>query len=203
MIPQRWMEKHKIVISISCVIGLAAGIVPLGNEFAFQRTCAFLPFFVLGFYSHKYGWIDKMRTLALPIVLGVLAVSTCLFVLCINRDIQTMELFYENTPYRNLQDCLYRLLIWIMAIGNAIMFVKMIRPAPITAFLGSLTLYIFVYHQFVIELIMKVAGYLSIPQNVAIIVLESVVVTGMCCIAARIPLLRNIVNPITSLIKRK
>lgn len=203
VMPQKWMEKHKIVIPVVAVIGLMVGFVPLGNEFSFQRTFAFLPFFVLGFYSHQYGWLERIRSLSWTAAIGVFVGCLFVFYLCTSDGVFTMPLLYENTPYHNAVECFCRLVIWSLAIGNSIVFVKIIRTGVWTAALGALTLYIFVYHQFVIEIVMKAAERLSVPQNIFVIALEAVLVTGICCIIARIPLFRYIVNPITSLIKRK
>ena len=203
VVPDNWMERHKVFIPIVAAIGLIVGFVPIGNEFSFQRTFAFLPFFVLGFYSHKYGWLDRIRSLSWSVVICVLVGCLLVFYLCASRDVFTMSLLYENTPYHSALECLFRLVIWILAIGNSIVIIKIIRSGALTALLGALTLYIFVYHQFVIEIVMKVAERLSVPQNIFVIALEAVFVTGVCCVIARVPLFRYIVNPITSLIKRK
>ena len=179
------------------------GFVPISNQFSLQRTISFLPFFMVGYYSKEYGWLEKIRKISTSVTIMILVITLSLFFFCNSADLLTMTRLYENTPYSHgLYDCVARLCIWLMAVGNSIVFIKLVSPNNKVALLGGLTLYIYVYHQFIIEILMRIVMKFNIPQVIPIIIVEAIIVIFLCCIMTKFSLFKSLVNPITSLIKR-
>ena len=70
-IPEKWINNKKGVLAASIVLSLAGGFIPVGYEFSFQRTLAFLPFFVLGYYSVEYDIQKRVSKMPSALVGGV------------------------------------------------------------------------------------------------------------------------------------
>ena len=202
MIPVKWLEYKITVLIVCCIIGLMAGFLPISNEMALQRTFAFLPFFFLGYYSYQNGWLDSVRRLPKLMSIFILCLTICLFYFVYHYNILSWTRLCENMPYLELEDLVARFLIWILALGNGAFFVRFSKSSKVAALLGSYTLYIFVYHQFFIEILVKYAK-LIVPHSITVIVIESIIVVFICSLIAIIPFFRNIVNPVTSLIEKK
>ena len=201
--PKRLLVHGKIVISVALIIGLVAGFIPISNEFSIQRTLSFLPFFVLGYYSRQHEWIDKIKCAPSGMVITIVLISSLIFVFMLRRDMFTMTVLYENTPYGKAQDLLSRFLIWLQALGFGGVFIRVARPTRIASLLGGLTLYIFVYHQFIIEVLEKGFTALNTPQTILAIMGEAIIVISISCVISGMPLFRYAINPVSSLFKSK
>lgn len=201
--PEKILGYRWAVICVTITAGLIAGFIPISNELSIQRTLSFLPFFVLGYYSRQCEWIENIKCAPIGFVITILVVSSCIYFFMLQRDMFTITVLYENTPYNNAQDILSRFLIWLQALGFGIVIMKVAKPTRMASILGGLTLYIFVYHQFVIEVFEKGLTLLNIPHSLPIIMVEAIVVSTISCVIAGIPLFRYAVNPLYSAIKRK
>lgn len=202
MIPIQWLENKTMVLPTCCLVGLMSGFLPISNELAIQRTLAFLPFFFLGYYSHQNGWLDSVRRLPVLVSISFFCVSICLFYFVNQSKILSWTRLCENMPYSSFEDLVARLLIWFLALGNGVVFIRFAKSSKVAAVLGTFTLYIFVYHQFFVEAIVKYAKII-VPHSITVIVIESIIVIFICSVIATIPFFRHMVNPVTDLIKRK
>ena len=201
--PEKILGYRWVVISGTITAGLIAGFIPISNELSIQRTLSFLPFFVLGYYSRRCEWIEKIKCAPTGFVITILVISSCIYFFMLQRDMFTITVLYENTPYNNAQDIFARFLIWLQALGFGIVIMKVAKPTRMASVLGGLTLYIFVYHQFIIEVFEKGLTSLNILHSLPIIMVEAIAVITISCIIAGIPLFRYAVNPLSSAIKSK
>ena len=133
----------------------------------------------------------------------IFSFSICLFYFVNHYKILTWARVCENIPYFDFKDLVARLLIWVLALGNGITFIRFSKSSKTAAVLGTFTLYIFVYHQFCIEVLVKCIDKLFVSNSIPVIVVESIIVIIICSLIATIPFFRHIVNPITYLLKRK
>ena len=203
LMPEKWLRKEPVIIGVTFMVGLVAGFIPVSNEFAIQRTLAFLPFFFLGYYSKQNGWLDILRGSSIKWVLVILALSMVVFIISLRHGIMTFDKLCENTPYNGCSDMMIRLLIYLLAFGNGIAFLRFSKATKVASIMGTMTLYIYVYHQFFVELFVKIEKKLSMPHALPIILTEAALIVLICCFISTIPLFRYATNPITNFIKRK
>lgn len=196
LLPQTFLNHTKLVIFLSLLLGVCAGFVPIDKELSFQRVFAFLPFFILGFYSRRHGWIGYVRQGKLyPYLLFV--VSSVIFLLMYFCNAFSSPLLLENTSYENLTQVFVRLLIWIIAFGFSVFFLKVARVSTIAAKLGPSILYIYVYHQFVVEFLLLIGKKCMLPMNFFTAMIMTCVVLIICVFISRMRFCRTIINPIS------
>lgn len=76
ILPQILLDKKYLVLVLAFMISILSGFVPINEELSFQRTCSFLPFFMLGFYARQQGWVLKLRRKnVFPFVLIFIVIS--------------------------------------------------------------------------------------------------------------------------------
>lgn len=200
--PERILSHKWIVIATSAIAGLFIGFIPVDTELSLQRIFAFLPFFVLGYYSGASCLFEKIRKTKMLLIVTVFVMSTIIFYFLYCNDMLSMPILYENTHYHIIgKDLISRFLIWCVAIGYGICFIRLSMPTKIGMYFGALTLFIFVYHQFVIEVLMNAISKIGVELNIISIFLVSVIVMGICCFISNVKLFRVAVNPVTCLLE--
>ncbi len=97
------LQKHtKTIILLSFTIAIGSGFIPLNSQLTFQRACTFLPFFMIGYYANREGWLSKIRTI--NNVVAAFSLMTCV-ILCYF----VMPVFYGATAYAfHFDDALLR-----------------------------------------------------------------------------------------------
>lgn len=159
VIPERLVNNRVLCCSLSVMIALLVGFIPIGRELSFQRLFSFFPFFLLGYY-YKDAIIVKGKPLfpALAVVLFAVALAVSL-----RYDLR----FIERLPYGNWQDFMHRLIAGCWASLTAFAFVNMI-PRSVTsrvAEYGKDTLFYYIYHIFFYILVGLVIARLGITEN--------------------------------------
>ena len=203
LLPSHILLQKRIIIVMSFVAGLLAGFIPVSTEFSIQRTLAFLPFFVVGFYARQQGWVERIKTVSPSYIFLIAVFAFGLFAYMLNKGIFTMTTLYENSHYNMQSDLVVRFLVWLLAFGFGAVFIKFSKPTRIASIMGTMTLFIFVYHQFIIEVVQKVLQRFNTPGSMLIILIEAIIVIVISCVIAGIPLFRYAVNPVSIFFKRK
>ena len=75
LLSDRIKEKPILWILVSALLGILVGFVPISVLFSFQRTLAFLPFFVVGYCTRGYDVIKSIRRIPIVVAMIVLIVS--------------------------------------------------------------------------------------------------------------------------------
>lgn len=165
---------RKIAITAICfAISMIAGTDPgVGYPFASGRFFAFLPFFVLGYYCKKDGITEKISGLKLKYKLlcgAVLAVAVAAFEFYIIRNPyivfidMTYSYHYDQTMigWKARAILLAGGLLWVafflLATPN--------KKIPIISGIGSNTFPIYIFHGFVVKILLE-CGLLNLAPKV-------------------------------------
>ncbi|MBO4807253.1 MAG: acyltransferase family protein [Paludibacteraceae bacterium] len=169
VIPMRIIENKKAVLLFSVLIALLAGFFPIGQELSFQRTCAFLPFFVLGYYGKQVDFKSKIKSLNKPVI-SVLLIAIVLFAYFL------LPVFYCNTPYETMWDCGMRFLQLIVALLASSCVIGL-SPNSLGRYtdLGRYTLLIYLLHPPIIKMMKLLCQVVSIEQNLLIAFLMTII----------------------------
>lgn len=160
IIPNSIMQKKWIVLTVSMILALVAGFVPLGTQMSFQRTFVFLPFFMMGYYARDsvvVEWIRSSNKFFMAVVFVALGVVCYLW----------LPVFYSNTSYSaGLADMLMRLLQILVAIALCAAFLGLV-PEKLGRFtdLGKWTLLIYLLHPPLVKLSKMGCSFLGIPMS--------------------------------------
>ena len=141
-----------VLLLAALLLALACGFIPLDREFSFQRTFAFLPFFITGVIFRKRKlmlWLNK-----LPLWVAILVLLAGLMV--------AHALPWNYQPkfhYVCLGDMFIRLIQTFLAFALCLSVVRLIHPMGISfakknsalqilPFLGRYTLWVYIGHLF-------------------------------------------------------
>lgn len=164
------------IIVLSFVIAIVAGFVPVDTVMSFQRSCVFLPFFVLGYIARENGMVGWIRRRN-GVIMGLLFVLLC--VLCYFY----MPVFYANTHYLSgYNDMIMRVVQLCMAIVLCLTVLGIV-PDSLGGFteLGRWTLLIYLLHPPMIKGAKMLCLRVGIPMtpNTFIAIVISVLVISL------------------------
>ena len=157
-IPSKFLDKPIYIISISSLISLLGGFIPVSNFLALQRLFTFMPLFFIGYYAREYRWleiIDKVKWYYFLFIVPVLFI-----------DIKVSTDIWGRAPYNSLFDIIRRIVFIMSSIFISIGFVKLV-PSKVTNLFcreGKNVLFYYMYHSlllYVISLLLMSANIIA------------------------------------------
>lgn len=135
------------LLLLSGVMAIAVGLIPLGNEFAFQRTFAFLPFFVAGYIVKRDQLLSYFERR-----------STAFFLACFAAGLLIARLlpwlYMPKYPYENWHQPIIRCIqtgLGMMLCLSLFGLSRKITPPKWSRF-GQYTLWVYIGHTYLIRL---------------------------------------------------
>lgn len=141
---------YKIMITISIIIGLVVGFIPIiGSTLSLSRTFVFFPFYVLGYYAKDLNLLSKIKTKQVKTITIILSIIILIVILNYNSilSIKILKGKYSYFDIDNVNIILAygeRLLFYIVSIIVSIAFLNLVpKKESMLATLGRNTLYIY------------------------------------------------------------
>lgn len=189
--------KIKWVLGLSIVLGLSVGALDKYMDLlSFSRTFAFLPFFLLGYYSNK-TIINKINKFSKIIsILGLISIGS--FAFLINKyEIIDYKFLYMSQSYKSFglgifQGVLLRALFYILALVISIFIINLISIKKMNlSKLGGKTLIIYLGHIYLIRLFYNLLpGFNSTIDDLISIIIISIII----CAILSMPTFFNLYN---------
>ena len=161
------------LLIVSGVLAIAAGFIPLGNEFAFQRTFAFLPFFVAGFIVKRDQLLPHFEQR-----------STAFLLICFIAGLLIARLlpwFYmPKVPYENWHQPVIRCIQTCLGMALCLSLFGLSRKVnpPKWSRAGQYTLWVYIGHTYLIRL-----GQHFFPQyGISLNVFTAALLAALYCI---------------------
>lgn len=197
------MLKHYVPILLLFVIGLLWGFINMdGGIMSNSRVIAFFPFFILGAYVREIGLITRIRESKKLISYAILLIIPVL-ILLYNDTLASY--FNCSRPYvadgGNEIGLMYRLLFYTFSLLQGYAILNIIPRNSFFAKLGEQTMPIYVFHGFLIIVLMKVVSYLNLPTSVFFILGYSAIIIVTIIFMGRYINYKTLLNPISTLIK--
>lgn len=184
----------------SLCVSLFSGIIPLGDEFAIQRTLAFFFFFMLGYYSND---IDIRLVIGkVPLWIAILLICLLLssFLLLPQFTVAQTPVFLCNLPYWTDGAFIMRLVCRFCFIPTSILisclFIRIIPNFTLFAKHGKKTLFVYGYHFIIIVAFYNYLYEKFIPGNVFSVLTSSIVIFIVLIGLSQIRFLNILLNPI-------
>ncbi len=198
-IPPHILQKRYLIIIVSVCISLAAGFMPIGKQFAIQRSLAFLPFFIMGFYFAEFDirkYINKIPEVLAVVTLGLFLVLFCLYGNCNIKQIISCTFPYwaENTAH-TLFNFIGRFVYIVSAFLLGILVMRIIPSYKLLARWGQMTLFIFIYHSFLVKILLDFSNAGLIPNGLFPIMGYSFIITMGLILLFHVKLLQILLNP--------
>lgn len=152
------LDKPLLIFSISSLISILGGFIPVSNFMALQRFFTYMPLFFIGYYAKEFRFfriIDKIKWQFLLFLIPILFI-----------DIKVTIDIWGRFPYNSLFDVIRRIVFLISSILLSVGFIKLI-PSKVTSYyagLGRDVLFYYMYHSLLlygIALLLKSVGIIA------------------------------------------
>lgn len=206
-IPKRWLQNRKIVLASTFFISLIAGFIPIGPQFVVQRTLTFLPFFAMGYYSIYYDIRKYINKIPIILSFAVLICSWCLFYFLFNKDLSFMLLgtfpYWADDISQTMMNFGTRCIFFPSSIILGAMVMRIIPNNKVLAKWGTVTLFIYIYHSFAVNILHLLTYKNILPHNKLILFVYAVTITLGLVFLSHSKFLNILLNPISYYIKRE
>ena len=201
-------QNPKRVIFVCLFISLFGGFVPVGNILSLQRTMTYIPFFFLGYYAKS---IEVKAFIAkIPLFLAVGVTLACFLVYYLFLNCNISFILCGKTPYcavtgfSSFELFIARGILLISATITGLMLMRL-TPTKLTIFSrwGRLTLFIYVYHIFLVVILRYAVIHNILPKNEWLLIISSVFITAGLIILSRVKILNILLNPISCLKEKR
>lgn len=178
------------------IVSITCGFLPVGSELSLQRTLFYSFSFALGLYFREKKLIHLVYNANKYIVLILLSISISAIIIFNDRDINWLlygSSNYSDWPIMYEYCSIVRIAQIILSILICIVFIKCCPINQLLSTLGTKTLFIYIYHSFVINAL----KHINFSCNDFIILLISLLVTfASLYILDKIPFFYHLINPI-------
>lgn len=180
------------VILLSIILGVIVGLVnsiSIGGEdgdlLSFSRTIAFLPFFLLGYYSNK-NTIDKIKSYSKTVsILGLIIIGALSFLITKYGNLN-VQFIYMSAPYSNygmslVEGMLLRIVYYSFSIVTSIFIINLLSSKKNNlSKIGKNTLIIYLGHIYFVAIFKKIIPvFNSTITNLCVAVVFSIIVCGI------------------------
>ena len=200
--PEKLLRDNPIRIIVGCfLISLLGGFVPIDSQFSLQRTITYLPFFFMGHYAMNIDvkkYVAKIPPLlAVGVLLSVFMIIFFLFNTNLNIVLMGKSSYWHNANFPPLSLCLGRFIFLSSAIITGSMVMRLVMIKPVFPEWGKITLFIYIYHSFLIQAVRFVIRHSHIPQNEWIYYVIAVFITGILICLSKVKFFNILLNPIS------
>ena len=201
-LPENLLQHRKGILIISFFISILAGFIPIDNAFAFQRALAFLPFFVMGYFSSDIDIRKYINKVPSALAVLVLIVTFTFFFFCFgDKDLVFVHhckssfwsCDFQHTMLRFVTRCIYV----PTAIILSLFVMRLVPTNKVLARWGSVTLFIFIYHTFAINVLLELTRRGYLPQNEVLLFVYAGIITFGLLYLSHYKLLNILLNPIS------
>ncbi len=146
--PRKLLDRPILYLGIALVVSILSGLTHLGNLLATQRALSFYVFFLLGYYyrqgeiNHRL-WNNNLLHGAMALVL--LPLIFWLFPRCGN--------IMNGADYYGLQGIPQKIMILACSIAMSLLVFNLTRSNRLLAHIGKDSLFYYLYHFYVISLV--------------------------------------------------
>jgi len=206
-LPEGILLHRKRILIASFLISLAAGFIPIDNAFAAQRAFSFLPFFVMGYYSSDIE-IRKYINEISPFFAMLVLIVTFVFFFFYFSDKDLVFIHHCKSSYwaYDFQHTMLRFVARCIYVPSAILLgavvMRLVPTNETLAKWGSVTLFIFIYHTFAINVLIELTKREYIPQNEVMLLIYAIIITFGLLYLSHFKILTYLLNPLSYYQKR-
>lgn len=169
-------NKAAWIIVIACGISLLSGFIPLGRELSFQRTFAFFPYFLLGYYAKRLDGYVKLKAFNVRYAWGIASLYAIIIFAIGHFPLSMLVQFFHYSELGNpiiglgMRMASY---VWMLPLTLAIL--RLFANVSVFYTQGKDTLFYYIYHMYAI-MGMRIALLPIMGGNLLRIVLASALI---------------------------
>lgn len=202
-IHNNYLHNNPIIILSACFfISLLGGFIPVGKTLSLQRTMTFLPFFFMGYYANNIDVKKYVAKIPLFLAIGVLLSAFLIYFYYINYDVRFISYgwssYWSVAGFSPFELLVARCIFLISAIITGLMVMRL-TPTKATFFTqwGRITLFIYVYHLFIINLLRYAIKHNFFPQNEWLLFIPPIFITMGLILLSRVKFFHILLNPVS------
>ena len=203
--PSSIHNNHKLLIFISIILSLVMGWIPVDSQFSFQRTFAFLPFFMVGYVIGKNNLDIIAKNNNILKISFLVSIGIFFFIIPISFFSVLFQdrSFIHDTSASPILSFVFRVGWLFFASCMSYCFLSLVpRKEYRWTHFGQLTLFIYLYHSVILSWRFIIRDEIHLPTNIFFCILYTAVVLGFIWIMSKVKFFHWLLNPISSTIKQ-
>lgn|SRR5574344_33400 len=184
-----------VVMAVSIVLALLAGLIPNGRILAIYRTIAFFPFFMAGYYIRKGNGLKTIRKIPKWAALMFIIASFIGWSFIDGSEIETLTCNFGYGYYWE-EKILRRLLFFINAsmMTAALIAITPDRDCFVTQY-GKRSIVIYIWHTFFIIFGLRIIAQYGLPTSYAANIIYTVIIVSILMLMCKCRFFTKILNP--------
>jgi fucose 4-O-acetylase-like acetyltransferase len=206
--PLKWLRFRFLLIILSLIISILAGFIPISRPFSIQTALAFMPFFVIGYFSVDINIRKYINMVPWGISFIIFFSAFLLLYFIFNRDLSFMHHcafpYWIDSLEHTIMSIGARCLFIFTATVLGAMLMRLVPTVEIMSKWGSKTLFIYIFHSIIIKggvSPLITLGY--IPQNEGFLFVYTIIITCGLLYLSKIKLFNIMLNPISYCCNKK
>ena len=203
--PKHSIDSHpRIILCTSFVLGILWGFIPNNN---LERLISFFPYFLMGYYSVQINIKERIKKIPLTMALGGILFIFTIVYFTINFHIGYI-IYYVDSYYLTDRDiapeilCIMRIIAYKAAIIISIFIMRIVLYKEVFPKYGSKTLFIYMYHTFIVLSLRSLIAKGYLPQNEIILLFYTIAILIGLILLSKISFFTFLMNPITYISKK-
>ena len=205
------MPKHCLnnypwtIVFTSLIVAVLWGFIPNGK---FEKLLSFFPYFLMGYYSYRIN--IKERIIKIPLIISSAGIITIFLSIYFTINFNIGYIIYYETSYYWTDPviaseilCLSRVIAYVSAIIISIFIMRIVLYKTILPQYGSKTLFIYMYHTFIVLALRSLISKGYLPQNEIILLFYAIAILIGLILLSRISFFTILMNPITYISKKR
>lgn len=206
-IPEKILKERPLkILTMSIMVSILGGVIPIGSPFSLQRTMAFMPFFIMGFYSKRINIRNYVDKIPLCLTFVVIILAYLFYYIYLNVPVNYVlacRFSYWSRPEMSpILLCFSRCVLIISAVVISIMIMRIVPKNEQIAKWGANTLFIYMYHSFLVKALRNGVKCGIIPQNEWLLIVYTIFFIFCLVLLSKHKILNILLNPISNLIKK-
>lgn len=200
--PEKMIDKPSLMLLMAFIASIVACFVPLGRELSFQRTFAFYPWFLVGYYAARFNlWYRLQHTSIWLSVLVVLGYFVLIFLLPFTIPQSMLVEFFSFWEYPQMPVLRVISYLWMFPITLAML--RLLSCCKVFASEGSKTMFYFIYHVYLIWALRMLVKTLEFPTEWYFIVIYTIFALCILWSLNNIQMLRYLISPLDYFERRR
>ena len=201
LIPDSCLNDEWKLLLGTIVLSLVVGWIPYDHTLVFQRTFAFFPYFVLGYFAKQKKWLDRLK--ATKWYYSALVILMYCLIICLVHHIPLSMLeqcfSYWSIGNNPVLIMAMRGFSYFWQLPLALAVIRLIMKMPKNHWFvaeGKYTLFIYVYHAYLVYFIHKFVVVYNWNSSLLNMMLYLFVVMVALFFLRKIPILNKLLSPI-------
>lgn len=205
IMPSQILERYSLlIIMLGFSFGIAWGFIPIS---ASQRTVAFFPFFMMGYYSVNIDWkrFCSIISPSFAIVTVLLFFSLLFFLFNYSIDcfVYMDRSYYQpSISYSSIYLFVARCTLYLLATTMSVLIMRLVLLRGVFPQLGSKTLFIYMYHTFIVLALRLLITKGYVMQDNILLFLYSIAIVVFLVFLSRFAFFTILLNPFSFIINK-